>query len=172
MQSFLISRVWNWETYNDQEHREYVRFICTLILISTSVILQVIGSTPSLPPYRMFFSLTNKSSSQRNHVFLKRQTLICLLVSMLRYKKSHGYGLYPGGVITLKQEPHQLRVKCLSVWSVQWSELQLGRVLTQQEETRLSKKWSHPRNGPWRPVGMFPVRYEHQLHVTKIKLSP
>jgi hypothetical protein len=26
-------------------------------------------------------------------------------------------------------------------------------------------KWSYPRNRPWRPIGVFPVRYEHHLHI-------
>jgi hypothetical protein len=27
------------------------------------------------------------------------------------------------------------------------------------------KKQSYPRNRAWKPIGVFPVRYEHHLHI-------
>jgi hypothetical protein len=41
-------------------------------------------------------------------------------------------------------------------------------------EVRLSStnKVKLSRNSPWRSIGVFPVRYEHHLHIKKVKLSP
>jgi hypothetical protein len=34
------------------------------------------------------------------------------------------------------------------------------------------KKYSCPRNKPWKPIDVFSVTYEHHLHIYKSKVIP